>query len=105
VLNKVFVAPWPHFSAVWRDCGEMLEAMARGRKRSYTQAELAEVADGLTRLLDTVRRGELAAGPGTVSRLEGAMIALRSLAEGRSLNADELLGATAPEHSPTAKRR
>jgi hypothetical protein len=50
--------------------------MTPSRKRSYTQAELAEVADGLGRLLDTIRRGELAAGPGTVSRLEGPMIAL-----------------------------
>jgi len=66
---------------MWRDCGDMLDTMIRGGKRSYTRAELAEVADGLTRLLDTVRRGDLAAGPGTVSRLEGAIIALRSLAE------------------------
>jgi hypothetical protein len=64
----------------------MLEAMAGGRRRSYTQAELAELAelaDGLAHLLDTIERGELTAGPGTVSRLEGAMIALRALAEGR----------------------
>jgi len=66
---------------MWRDCGDMLDTMIRGGKRSYTRAELAEVADGLTRLLVTVRRGDLAAGPGTVSRLEGAIIALRSLAE------------------------
>jgi len=68
---------------MWRDCGDMLDTMTRGGKRSYTRAELAEVAEGLARLLDTIRRGELAAGPGTVSCLEGAIIALRSLAEGQ----------------------
>jgi hypothetical protein len=60
-------------------------------ERSYTQAELGEVADGLERLLDAISRGELTAGPGTVSRLEGAMIALRTLAAGRSVTADNLL--------------
>ena len=65
--------------------------MTTSRKRSYTQAELAEIADGLARMLDTIDRGEMTAGPGTVSRLEGAMIALRSLAAGRPLTADDLL--------------
>lgn len=66
----------------------MLDAMTGRTKRNYTQAELAEVADGLARLLDTISRGELAAGPDTISRLEGAMTALRSLAESWPLSAD-----------------
>jgi hypothetical protein len=65
--------------------------MTSSRKRSYTQAELSELADGLGRLLDTIDQGEMTAGPGTVSRLEGAMIALRSLAAGPPLAANELL--------------
>lgn len=69
----------------------MLDAMTRGRNRSYTQAELGEVADGLERLLNTIEQGELTAGPGTVSRLEGAMIALRSLAVGKMISPDEIL--------------
>jgi hypothetical protein len=59
-------------------------------KRSYTRADFAEVADGLARLLDTIDRGELTAGPGTATRLEGAMIALRSLAAGRPVAPDDL---------------
>jgi len=43
-------------SAIRWDCGDMLDTMTRGRKRSYTQADLAEVADGLGRLLDTINR-------------------------------------------------
>jgi hypothetical protein len=60
--------------------------------RSYGRVELTEVADGLARLLDAIGRGELTAGPGTVTRLEGAMIALRSLAEGRSVAPEDFEG-------------
>ena len=54
--------------------------MTRGRNRSYPQAELGEVSNELARLVR--RYQELTAGPGAISRLEGATIALRSLAEG-----------------------
>jgi hypothetical protein len=49
----------------------MLDTMTRGRKRSYTQADLAEVADGLGRLLDTINRGELTASPAPCLALRG----------------------------------
>jgi len=64
--------------------------MATRAKRSYTRADLAEVADGLARLLAAIDRGELTAGAGAVTRLEGAMIALRSLAEGRPVAPEDL---------------
>jgi hypothetical protein len=66
----------------------MLEAVTEGRSGAYSLAELVEAADGLARLVDTIRRGELTASPGTVPRLEGAIITLRSLAEGWPLSAD-----------------
>jgi hypothetical protein len=56
--------------------------MARGR--SYSTAELAEIAVGLRRLLTTIEAGEVSAPPGTVNRIEGAVAALEALAEGRT---------------------
>jgi hypothetical protein len=55
------------------------------RRRSYSTDELAEVAGGLRRILDTIARGELIADPGQVNRLEGAVAALEALAEGRTV--------------------
>jgi hypothetical protein len=66
----------------------MLEAVTEGRSGAYSLAELVEAADGLARLVDTIRRGELTASPGAVPRLEGAIITLRSLAESWPLSAD-----------------
>lgn len=57
------------------------------RRRSYSREELAEVADGLRRILDAIARGELSAEPGEINRLEGAAAALSALARGeRSAN-------------------
>jgi len=47
------------------------------------------VAEGLSRLLDSIRRGELTAGPGTVDRLEGAPITVWALAEARGVTRDD----------------
>ena len=38
-----------------------------------------ESRDGLRRVLDAIRKGELTAGPGYVARLEGAVAALDAL--------------------------
>jgi len=53
------------------------------RRRTYSPDELAEVAAGLRRILDAIERGELAADPGEINRLEGAAAALDALATGR----------------------
>jgi hypothetical protein len=51
---------------------------------AYTADELAEVADGLRRMLQAIAAGELTADSGTVARLEGAAVAIEALAAGRS---------------------
>jgi hypothetical protein len=51
---------------------------------SYTAAQLAELAQGLRRLLRAIERDELTADAGTVARLEGAASTLEVLSEGRS---------------------
>ncbi|MDA8312704.1 MAG: hypothetical protein M0Z46_19270 [Actinomycetota bacterium] len=56
--------------------------MAR-RNRSFTPLELADVAAGLSRLLDAIARADLSAEPGEVNRLEGAVAALQALARTR----------------------
>ena len=48
-------------------------------RTSRTTAELAEVAAGLRRLLDAIRSGELSAGSGEVTRLEGRLAAVDAL--------------------------
>jgi hypothetical protein len=58
--------------------------MAKGQ-RTFTAAELGEVASGLRRVLEAVALGDLKADSGTVARLEGAIAALEALAEGRSV--------------------
>jgi hypothetical protein len=57
------------------------------RRRSYTTAELAELAAGLRRLLDSIARGEVVAEPGQINRYEGAVAVLEALARGESPNA------------------
>jgi hypothetical protein len=54
--------------------------MSRGK--TYSAAELAEVADGLRRLLARIEAGEISASGGTANRIEGAVAALEALAEG-----------------------
>jgi hypothetical protein len=54
----------------------MLDAMTKGRNRSYTQTELGEVGDGLERLLDTINRGELTAGGWTPRKADIALYEL-----------------------------
>ncbi len=54
------------------------------RRRSYTTAELADIANGLRRMLDSIEAGEITANSGTVARLEGACAALEALACGDS---------------------
>jgi hypothetical protein len=63
-----------------------------GSKGHYTRAELAERAAGLRLLLDKLGSGELTAPADVVIRLEGAWLALETLAAGRWLSLDELLG-------------
>jgi hypothetical protein len=55
---------------------------AKVAERSYSTSEMAEVADGLRRLLNAIEVGEVTASSGTVSRLEGAIAALETLANG-----------------------
>ena len=55
---------------------------SRLAERSYSQLELAEMADGLRRLLDAIEGGKVTAPGGTVARLEGAVAALEALAKG-----------------------
>jgi hypothetical protein len=52
------------------------------RKRSYSAVELAEVADGLRRILDAIADGDLVANTSTIRRLEGAGAALEALSTG-----------------------
>jgi hypothetical protein len=60
--------------------------------KPLNRAELADLADGLKRLLDMIETGEMSAGSGTVSRLEGAWILAETLAAGRPLDPMELFG-------------
>jgi len=56
---------------------------ARLRRMSghkFTQAELAETAAGLQRLLAAIEAGVVTADSGTVARLQGAVAALEALA-------------------------
>lgn len=48
-------------------------------RNTMTNADMAEVAAGLRRLLDAIRDGTLTAGSGEVARLEGALAAVESL--------------------------
>jgi len=56
------------------------------RKLTYSSAELAEVADGLRRLLDAIAAGSMVADASTIRRLEGACAALDALAAGRPVD-------------------
>lgn len=47
----------------------------------FDRRSVAEARDGLRRVLDAIRKGELTAGPGYVARLEGAIDALDSVLE------------------------
>lgn len=60
--------------------------------KSFNRAELIELADGLRRLLDSITAGELTASSGTVSRLEGAWLAVETLSRGQILDIADLLG-------------
>lgn len=54
-------------------------------ERTYTAAELADLADGIRRILASIEAGEMTADSGMVARLEGAWLAMATLAEGRML--------------------
>ena len=56
------------------------------------------MAAGLRKLLDAVAAGEMAASGATVRRLEGAWLALASLASGGTLDLEDLMadGPTSP---------
>jgi hypothetical protein len=54
------------------------------RRRSYSTDELTEVAEGLRRILETIKDGSLSADAGTINRLEGAAAALEALGRGES---------------------
>ena len=64
--------------------------------KSFNRAELVELADGLRRLLDAIAAGELTASSGTASRLEGAWLAVETLAKGRILDISELFDIDPP---------
>jgi hypothetical protein len=64
--------------------------------KSFNRAELVELADGLRRLLDAIAAGELTASSGTASRLEGAWLAVETLAKGQILDISELFGIDPP---------
>lgn len=53
-------------------------------KRSYTTRELAQIAEGLQRLLDAFEPAPTPLDRAIRARVEGAALALRLLAEGRS---------------------
>lgn len=57
--------------------------MTAAKRRTYSAVELAEVAEGIRRVLAAIARGDLKADGRTVIRLEGAAAALEALAEGR----------------------
>lgn len=52
-------------------------------RRTWSSAELVEVAEGLRRLLRSIEAGELSADVGMVARLEGALMVVDALPEGR----------------------
>jgi hypothetical protein len=52
-------------------------------EKTFTSAEIAEVAAGIRRLLAAIDDGSLAADARTITRYEGAVAALEALIEGR----------------------
>ena len=50
-------------------------------RRRFSRQELADTAAGLRRLLDAIATEEITADPGTVARLEGAILALEALSD------------------------
>jgi len=52
----------------------------------------AEAAAVLAKLLSAIHSGELTAPSGAISRLEGAYITLRSLADGHAPSVEDLFG-------------
>jgi hypothetical protein len=65
-------------------------------KRTYSAAELAELAEGLRRLLEAIAEGDLATNAATIRRLEGACAALEALAIGEPM---DIAGFRTPENS------
>jgi len=64
----------------------------RAKGKALNRAEMAEAAITLRRLLGAVEAGELTAPAGLTYRLQGAVIALETLATGRTPTADDLAG-------------
>jgi hypothetical protein len=52
---------------------------ARHRDRKVSPQVVREARNGLERVLEAIREGDLTAGPGYQSRLEGAIAALDAL--------------------------
>lgn len=52
---------------------------AMGASSRLDRRVVADARDGLQRVLEAIRAGELTAGPGYVARLEGAVAALDAL--------------------------
>jgi hypothetical protein len=48
-----------------------------------TRAEVADVAAGMRRILGAIETGDLVADPGLIARLEGAAVALDTLARSK----------------------
>src|SRR5450631_4052102 len=59
--------------------------LSRMADRTYSGADLQEMAECLRRLLASIQAGEGTANSGTVARLEGAIAALEALATGGDL--------------------
>jgi hypothetical protein len=53
--------------------------VAMGASSRLERTTVSEARDGLKRVLEAIRAGELTAGPGYVARLEGAVAALEAL--------------------------
>lgn len=51
----------------------------RGPRKQLRLGDVAEARDGLARILEAIRQGELTASSAYVSRLEGAISALSAL--------------------------
>jgi hypothetical protein len=64
--------------------------------KPLNQAQLAELAAGLRRMLDSIATGKLTASSGTVSRLEGAWLAVETLSKGRIIDISNLLDLEPP---------
>lgn len=61
------------------DAGLGQYGAAMGASSRLDRTTISDARDGLQRVLEAIRAGELAAGPGYVARLEGAIAGLDAL--------------------------